>query len=83
VIPTNVGSGGFVHFRAQPGKAPTMTDPAFGRIQAVADHCGVSPRTVRRWLDAGLPHYKPDPSPQGVVLIKWADLDRWLSERGS
>ena len=52
--------------------------PAYGRIADVAEHCGVSIRTVSRWMDLGLPYAKPDPSQQGVVLIKWADLDAWL-----
>lgn len=53
---------------------------AYARVSAVAEYCGVSDRTVRRWMDLGLPYSKPDPSQQGVVLIKWADLDSWLAE---
>lgn len=55
-----------------------MTKPAFTSIRGVAEHCDVSDRTVRRWLEAGLRHYKLDPSQQARVLIRWSDLEAWL-----
>ena len=49
-------------------------------VAGVAQYCGVSDRTVRRWMRAGLRHVKPDPSQQGRVLIKWSELDAWLEK---
>lgn len=56
-----------------------MAKSAYGDVESVAAHLGVSPRTVRRYMaSGGLKHYKPDSAQQGRVLIKWADLDAWL-----
>ncbi len=49
-------------------------------VAGVAEYCGVSDRTVPRWMRAGLRHYKPTPAQQGHVLIKWTDLDAWLEQ---
>lgn len=55
---------------------------AYGGMSDFAEHCAVSVRTVQRWIESGgLKAYKPDPSRQGRVLIKWADLDAWLEAR--
>ena len=49
-------------------------------IEAVASLCGVSTRTVRRWIDReNLPiHRLPGMGLRGITRIAQADLDRWL-----
>ena len=54
--------------------------PAYTDVAGVARYCGVSQRTVRRWMKCGLKHYKPAASQQGGVLIKFSDLDAWLEK---
>jgi predicted site-specific integrase-resolvase len=63
-----------------------MSDSAYGDVQSVANHLGVSTRTVRRMLARGLRHIKLDHAQQGRVIIAWTDLEAWLDahaiERG-
>ena len=49
-------------------------------IEAVASTCGVSTRTVRRWIEKeNLPvHHLPGVGLRGIVRIAQIDLDRWL-----
>ena len=54
-------------------------------LEVVAKTCGVSVRTVRRWLEVGLPFSQP--IPRGRIIIKTDDLnhflDRFRSEQGT
>ena len=45
------------------------------RIKDAAKYCGVSPRTLRSWLKAGLRHSR---LPSGTILIKAEWIDQFL-----
>ena len=45
----------------------------------IARHCGVSLRTVTRWMRAGMPHYKPFEG--GAVLFRASECEEWVSAR--
>ena len=49
-------------------------------IEAAASLCGVSTRTVRRWIEReNLPiHHLPGTGLRSIVRIAQVDLDRWL-----
>jgi excisionase family DNA binding protein len=51
------------------------------KVEAVAELCGVSTRTVYRWLNReGLPvHRIPGAGLRPILRISQADLDAWLS----
>ncbi len=59
--------------RSMTGK---MTAPAWVRVQAAADHLGVSPSTLRRWVADGRIACQRTPSGQRRFLLE--DLDRSL-----
>jgi len=44
------------------------------RVEAAADHAGVSQSTIRRWVRVGLPQYKIG----GTLLLDSAELDDWI-----
>ena len=44
------------------------------RINPAARRAGVSPRTVRRWIDKGLPAYRV----AEFLLINRTELDDWI-----
>ena len=47
----------------------------WGKITAAAAYAGVSVRTFRDWLKAGLIHVK---LPTGIILIRYDDIDAYL-----
>lgn len=47
----------------------------WARIKAGAKHSGVSERTFRDWLKAGLKHSR---LASGTVLVKFEDIDEFL-----
>jgi excisionase family DNA binding protein len=47
---------------------------AWGKVKTIAERSDVSPRTVRTWLKAGLPHSRV----RGTILIKFEELDAFL-----
>ena len=51
-------------------------------VPQVAASCGVSPRTVKRWIsDHALPvHRLPGASARRIVLLSRSDLEEWLSQ---
>ena len=63
------------------GLATSAAENHLLSIEAVASRCGVSPRTVRRWIEKeNLPvHHLPGIGRRGIVRIAPADLDNWLS----
>ena len=56
--------------------------PAAGRdvltTQQAADHAGVEPYTIRRWMRDGMPHSKGT-GPRGTHTVARADLDAWTN----
>lgn len=48
---------------------------AWGKIKPSAKYCGVGERTFRGWLKMGLKHSR---LPSGTVLVKFANIDRFL-----
>ena len=53
--------------------------PEWIGIRAVAQYCSVSPKTVWRWVEQGLPYSQR--GPRARVLIRHADLDAFLERR--
>jgi len=47
----------------------------WSKIKGGAKHAGVSERTFRPWLKMGLKHSR---MPSGTVLVKFAEIDRFL-----
>ena len=45
------------------------------KIPEAAAYAGVSPRTFRGWLKAGLIHAK---LPTGTILVQYTDIDTYL-----
>ena len=57
----------------------TAPPPQFLRVENVAQACGVSAKTVYRWLHDGLPHHRPPGAgSRGILLVSRTDLDSWL-----
>ncbi len=60
-------------------EAAEVADPTvakeWGRVPTCARRVDVSERTVWSWLSQGLPHARVN----GTTLIRFADLDEWLS----
>lgn len=50
---------------------------AWCRKQQVADHFGVSARTVERWQAQGCPFRKVS---RALVLFRLSEVDRWLED---
>lgn len=50
--------------------------PAYGRVRDAALYAGTGERTLREWLNGGLPHIRVR---GGNILIKFAELDEWLA----
>lgn len=61
-------------------EAAEVADPTvakeWGRVPTCARRVDVSERTVWQWLSQGLPHARVG----GTTLIKFSDLDEWLSK---
>ncbi|MHC4143382.1 MAG: helix-turn-helix domain-containing protein [Planctomycetota bacterium] len=47
------------------------------KIKGAAEYSGVSPRTIRSWLKAGLMHAR---LPSGTILIQYAAIDAFLKQ---
>ena len=47
----------------------------WSKIKAAAKYAGVSERTLRSWLKAGLKHSR---LPSGTILIKYSSIDKYL-----
>lgn len=47
---------------------------AWGKVKTIAERSDVSIRTVRTWLNEGLPYSKV----RGTILIKFEQLDAFL-----
>lgn len=47
----------------------------WSKIPGAAAYAGVSPRTFRDWLKAGLIHAK---LPTGTILVQYTDIDTFL-----
>jgi len=45
------------------------------KVKPAAKYAGVSERTIRSWLKAGLPHSR---MLSGTILIAYADLDEYI-----
>lgn len=54
-----------------------MVNRGWGKIQASAEYSGVSPRTFRSWLKAGLEHAR---LPSGTILIQYKAIDKFLQQ---
>ncbi len=48
-------------------------------IEHAAKWADVSPRTLKRWIKAGLPIYQAEP--RGKVLVKPSDIDQFLTRK--
>tara|TARA_R110002072_G_scaffold158989_4_gene310074 strand:+ start:15750 stop:16112 length:363 start_codon:yes stop_codon:yes gene_type:complete len=65
---------------------PSHTQWAQGRatltVNEIADACGVSAKTIRRWIELeGLPTVRlPAAGARPITLIIPSDLDAWLAE---
>jgi hypothetical protein len=51
--------------------------PGYGKIPDAAKYAGVSKRTMQKWLRLGLSHSKV---PTGAVLVKYADIDKFIGQ---
>lgn len=47
----------------------------YTKVKGGAKYGGVSPRTFRDWLKAGLPHFRLS---SGTILVAYSDIDAWL-----
>ena len=54
-----------------------MDQPGYLPVKQAAVWAGVSPKTLKRWISGGLPHYRG--SPRGKVLVRPADIDQFLT----
>jgi DNA-binding transcriptional MerR regulator len=48
----------------------------WAKIRSAAAYAGVSPRTLRKWLQQGLRHSR---LPSGTIIISLAAIDEFLS----
>jgi len=53
--------------------------PGFLPLAEAAQWAAVSVRSIKRWIQNGLPYYQP--SPRGRVLIKPYDIEQFLTRR--
>lgn len=49
----------------------------WAKVKKAAKYSGVSERTFRDWLKAGLPHTR---LPTGTILVRFDDIDNYLSK---
>ncbi len=62
-----------------------MRNPEQGLIQSylgierTAQSCDVSPKTIKRWLAHGLPHFQE--GPRTKVLIRPSDIEQFLTRQ--
>lgn len=59
-------------------KANVICDRPVGYAKVLqgARYSGVSYKTFRRWLRAGMPHFR---LPSGITLVAYNDIDEWVS----
>ena len=57
----------------------TTHQPGYFPIMDAAKYASVSPKTIQRWIAAGLPVYQG--TARGKVLIRPADIDSYLTRR--
>lgn len=56
----------------------TSPDPrGYTKAKQAAKFCGVSERTFRDYLKAGLPHFRLS---TGTILIAYRDIDSWMEQ---
>jgi hypothetical protein len=56
----------------------TSPDPrGYAKVKTAARYAGVSERTFRDYLKAGLPHFRLS---TGTILIAYRDIDAWLQQ---
>lgn len=60
-------------------KLPTTISQGFLSVELAAQWANVSPRTIRRWIEAGLPKYQA--GPRSKVLIRSCDIEEFLSKK--
>ncbi len=53
--------------------------PGFMPLNEASAWAGVSPRTMRRWIDQGLPRFQS--APRAKVLLRAADIEAFLERR--
>jgi excisionase family DNA binding protein len=53
--------------------------PGYMSLQTAAQWAGVSVRTLKRWINRGLPRYQA--GPREKVLIRPADIEAFLTRR--
>lgn len=61
-------------------RAPAAADEPWVSKRKVAEHFGVSTRTIERWMDRGLPHDRPY-GDRGHVRFKLGLCDDWAQRR--
>ena len=49
----------------------------YSQVRPGAEYAGVSVRTFRDWLKAGLPHFRLS---TGTILVAYSDIDAWLEQ---
>jgi excisionase family DNA binding protein len=56
----------------------TSPDPrGYAKVKTAARYAGVSERTFRDYLKAGLPHFRLS---TGTILIAYRDIDAWMEQ---
>ena len=60
---------------------PPTTGPELLTVDDVASKLQVDPRTVRRYVDNGMPVLRP-PYERGALRFDWKSVTEWLSQRG-
>lgn len=58
---------------------PNHTPLGFLPLKGAAAWAGVSVRSLKRWIDQGLPYYQP--YPRGRVLVKLSDIQDFLTPK--
>ncbi len=53
--------------------------PGFMPVVEASAWAGVSPRTMRRWIDQGLPSYQS--GPRTKLLLRGADIEAFLERQ--
>lgn len=62
-----------------PERFPTPPSPGFLSLKHAAQWAGVSPKTMERWIEKGLPKYQAEPGSK--VLIRPNDIEIFLTKR--
>ena len=67
------------HRQAWAGARCSPPLPGYLPLADAATWAGVSPRTLKRWIAAGLPKYQA--GPRGKVLVRPGDIDQFLTRQ--